>query len=525
MHIRFLVPAVGALALAGCATAPAAAPVPAGRMPAAGATAAEISPSDLRLRVGILAHDSMAGRAAGTAGAVSAANYLAREAARLGLQPAGDNGTYFSRFPLQRRTTSVNLLQVAGPRGDLGLTTNDVVPVSGGGLPASSRTSGQGSVLFGGYLQDPSLPPARELKPQQLAGSVLLLRLAAPGVDPATTPPRAALAPVFAPGSPVAAVLLVAEGPIGEYFEHARELLRQGQLSAPSQAAAGGDVPRFFLISPSAAEKLLGAPLASAREPRSGLGTFRYAIEEATVPTNGMNVVAVLPGSDASRRSEYVALGAHYDHVGVGTPVNGDSIYNGADDDASGTAALLEIAERFASAPAAQRPPRSLLFVWHDAEEAGLLGSEAFTDKPSVPRGAIVAQLNIDMIGRNSLDSVSVVGSRRLSSELGALVEEVNRRRTPSINFDYTFDALNHPERIYCRSDHYNYARYGIPVAFFTTGLHPDYHKPSDEADKINYEKLARVSSLVGEIAGEIASRPARPQVDKPVPPLGTPCM
>lgn len=512
-------------AAAGCATAPAVAPPPTGAMPRPGATAADITAADLRFRVGILAHDSMAGRAAATPGGMAAAKYLAREAARMGLQPAGDGGGFFHRVPLNRRTTVMSVLQVSGPRGDPGLTTADVVPVSGGGLPASSRTSGQGSIVFGGYLQDPSLPAARELQPQQVRGSVLLLRLAAPGVDAATTPPRSVLAPAFAPGSPVAAVLLVAEGELAEFFDYARDLVRRGQLSAGAQPAGGSDVPRFFLISPAAAERLLGAPLAAAREPRTGLGTLRYALQESSATVEGMNVVAVLPGSDAARRGEYVALGAHYDHLGIGTAVAGDSIYNGADDDGSGTAALLEIAERFAGLAPAQRPARSLLFVWHDAEEDGLLGSEAFTDRPTVSRGAIVAQLNIDMIGRNSRDSLSVVGSRRLSTELGALVEQVNQRQTQPFRFDYTFDTPNHPERIYCRSDHYSYARYGVPVAFFTTGLHPDYHKPSDTAEKLDYEKVARVSRLVGDVAAEIANRPARPRVDQPVPPLGTPCM
>ncbi|CAN5875902.1 hypothetical protein BH23GEM5_BH23GEM5_22460 [soil metagenome] len=524
MRLRFPLAAFVLAVATGCATAPAVAPPPAAPMPAAGATATAITAADLRLRFGIIAHDSMAGRAAATPGGRATANYLAREAARMGLQPAGDGGSYFHRVPLTRRTTVVNTLQVSGPRGDLGFTTADVVPVSGGGLPASSRTAGQGAIIFGGYLQDPSLPAARELRPQQLGGSVLLLRLAAPGVDAATTPPRAVLAPAFAPGSPVAAVLLVAEGELAEYFGYARDLIRRGQLSAGSQAPGPADVPRFFLISPAAAERLLAGPLTAAREPRAGLGTFRYALQERTAAAEGMNVVAVLPGSNPATRTEYVALGAHYDHLGIGTPVAGDSIYNGADDDASGTAALLEIAERFANLPPAQRPARSLLFVWHDAEEDGLLGSEAFTDRPTVPRGAIVTQLNIDMVGRNSPDSLSVVGSRRLSTELGSLVEAVNQRQSPPFQFDYTFDTPNHPERIYCRSDHYSYARYGIPVVFFTTGLHPDYHKPSDTPEKLDYDKVARVSRLVSDITAEIANRPARPRVDQPVPPLGTPC-
>ena len=516
LQSRRFVPVLLALGVAACTARKPPAHTPDFR------TRAEITPEDLRLRVGVLAHDSMQGRETGTPGALAAATYLAAEAARLGLQPAGDAGTFYHRVPLQRRTTMATVA-AAGPAGDVRLAPGDVVPMFGGGLPVSSRTAGQGSLVYGGYLQDPTLPPGNELRPEQLAASVLILRSTAPGVDPATTPPRQALASAFAPGSPVAAVLLVAEGELSEFMDYARDLARKGQIgaAAPSQAT---NVPRVFLISPEAAERLVGVPLANARVPRADLGAFRYTVRETTEPAEAFNVVAVLPGSDSLRRRQYVALGSHYDHVGIGTPVNGDSIYNGADDDASGTAALIEIAERYAALPPEQRPARSMLFVWHTGEEEGLLGSEAFVARPTVPRDSIVAQFNIDMIGRNSPDSVSVVGSRRLSTELGNAVEEINRRQARPFALDYTLDAPDHPERIYCRSDHYSYAKHGIPIVFFTTGLHPDYHKPSDEADRLNYAKLAGVTRLVSDLAGSVASMPARPRVDQPVPPLGTPC-
>jgi Zn-dependent M28 family amino/carboxypeptidase len=166
-----------------------------------------------------------------------------------------------------------------------------------------------------------------------------------------------------------------------------------------------------------------------------------------------------------------------------------------------------------------------VLFVWHTAEEKGLLGSESFTNQPTVPRDSIVAQLNMDMVGRNAPDSLFLVGSRRLSTELGDAVEAVNAAQPRPFLLDYSWDVPNHPERIYCRSDHYNYARFGIPVTFFTTGLHPQYHTVSDEVELIDFEKLARVTRLIGDVAFEISHRAARPVVDRPVPPLGTPCI
>src|SRR5690606_5318949 len=135
---------------------------------------------------------------------------------------------------------------------------------------------------------------------------------------------------------------------------------------------------------------------------------------------------AIVPGADPRLRGQYVTLGAHYDHVGAGEPVNGDSIYNGADDNASGSSTLLEVAEALATLPEERRPGRSTLFVWNTAEEAGLLGSEHFTDHPTVPRDSIVAHINMDMVGRNHPDSLFVVGPSRLSTELASIVEEVN---------------------------------------------------------------------------------------------------
>ena len=201
-----------------------------------------------------------------------------------------------------------------------------------------------------------------------------------------------------------------------------------------------------------------------------------------------------------------------------------DSIDNGADDDGSGTVALLEIAENLAAEK--QRSKRSILFVSHTAEELGLFGSEYFTDHPTVPRDSIVAQLNMDMIGRGDAADIvgggprylQLVGSRRLSTELGDIVEAVNKSEAQPFVFDYQFDANGHPENIYCRSDHYEYARYGIPIVFFTTGQHSDYHQVTDEPEYIDYDHLARIGNFVFTFGSYIANIDHRPKVDKPVP-------
>ncbi len=289
-------------------------------------------------------------------------------------------------------------------------------------------------------------------------------------------------------------------------------------------------------------------------------------------PGTARNVIAILRGSDPNLRGEYVAVGAHNDHIGIKhpavdhdslkvynqmltdlgapswdrnmrakrdslrpfihinldslhriRPLRLDSISNGADDDGSGTVSVLEIAENLASR--SERPKRSIIFVWHTGEEKGLLGSKWFTEHPTVPRDKIVAQLNMDMVGRGSAsdiagggpDYLQLVGSRRVSTELGDLIETLNSNRSRPFKFDYQYDANGHSERIYCRSDHYSYARYGIPITFFTTGQEPDYHQVTDEPQYIDYEHMMRVDNFVRDIAVTVANLDHRPKVDKSV--------
>jgi Zn-dependent M28 family amino/carboxypeptidase len=246
--------------------------------------------------------------------------------------------------------------------------------------------------------------------------------------------------------------------------------------------------------------------------------------------TMTQNVVGIIEGSDPVLKNEYVAVGAHYDHVGMRASGDSDRIFNGADDDGSGTVATLAIAE--ALAKSAQRPKRSVIFVWHAGEEKGLWGSEYFTDNPPVPISQIITQLNIDMIGRSRQEgdtkpanknltgpnAIYVIGSKLMSTELGALSEEVNNSYL-KLNFDYKYDAPNDPERFFYRSDHYNYAKKGIPIIFYFSGVHEDYHRPSDHPDKIDYEKMEKVTRAIFATMWKLANAPARPKVDKPLPP------
>lgn len=229
------------------------------------------------------------------------------------------------------------------------------------------------------------------------------------------------------------------------------------------------------------------------------------------------NVLAYIEGSE--KPEEILVISSHYDHVGVN---DAGEIYNGADDDGSGTVAILEIAEAFKKAVKdGFRPKRSVLFLNVTGEEKGLVGSKWYTDNPVFPLAQTVANLNIDMIGRvgegmeDAGDYVYLIGSDKLSTELHNLSEEVNEKYT-NLNLDYTYNDENDPNRFYYRSDHYNFAKHDIPIIFYFNGVHADYHKPTDTPEKINYDLLAKRAKLVFLTAWEVANRDARPFVDKP---------
>lgn len=215
------------------------------------------------------------------------------------------------------------------------------------------------------------------------------------------------------------------------------------------------------------------------------------------------NVIGILDGIDPKLKNEYVVFGAHMDHVNS----DGQEIYNGADDNASGVAALLEIAQAFAQAPP---PRRSIMIIFHTAEEEGLFGSQYFVRHPTVPLSSIVVNFNVDMIGRSRApndtnpanselsdgNTVFLIGSDRLSAQLHNLSEQTNQD-TVKMNLDYRYNREDHPQRLYYRSDHWNYAKNNIPVIFYFTGLHEDYHRPTDDVEKLDFEKMARITRLI----------------------------
>jgi Zn-dependent M28 family amino/carboxypeptidase len=245
-------------------------------------------------------------------------------------------------------------------------------------------------------------------------------------------------------------------------------------------------------------------------------------LETIQVPTQ--NIIAVVEGSDPDLKDEYVVVTAHYDHTGIGAPdATGDRIYNGADDDGSGTVAVMTMAKAMNDAKlAGNGPRRSVMFLHVSAEEIGLLGSRYYSDHPTVPVENIIANLNVDMIGRideeheaaGEEDYVYIIGAEIISSGLNTTLNKANELNGNEIRFDMKYNDLTDPNQFYRRSDHWNFGRLGIPFVFYFTGVHVDYHRPSDTPDKILYNKYAKITRQIYSTAAELANNPERPVVD-----------
>ncbi len=556
-HAVLLLPLVAACG-GGAAGKPAEVPSP------RAATAASISAADLRNRISIFAADSMQGRRTGTPGNVRGNAYIASELKRLGLRPAGDSGTFLQRLPLTSYAINPDQATLRAGPNTLEAFKDYYAYQPTFEIPARPIEGAQ--LLFAGGIADTAKLPSRE----ELRGKLVVFRsdskestsLGAPDLSPDG---RLGL---------ISGIVITQIDPLIGTFE---QQFRSPSVTLPSglNVPPGITQPRMIFLPTASVPKLFGKSLEQLKPGEAGptiQGDVRF--EPTVLPAT--NVVAVLEGSDPALRNEYVALGAHNDAIGIvsppvdhdslrayntvmrprgandppgeptpeqwntiramvdsmhkASPPKLDSIVNGADDDGSGSMALLEIAESMAASPT--KPKRSLLFVWHSGEESGLQGSRWFTDHPTVPRDSIVAQINIDMIARGGPKHestrdpayIQVIGSRRLSTELGDLAETANREGSHGLTFDYSYDADGHPDNFYCRSDHAMYARYGIPVAFFSTGGHRDYHQVTDEPEYLDYDKYARVTSFVSDLVGRVANLDHRLVVDKPKPDPEAPC-
>jgi hypothetical protein len=505
-----------------------------------------ITAAQLKDYLSFIASDELEGRDTPSRGLDTAAKFLAMSVARWGLKPAGDNGTYFQNIALRRDVVDSSLTKADFNGAPLVLGEDYIPTPQAGTASAQMVFAGNGwfhkaknidsyqgidargkiAVIFGAPV---GLP--RGMTRADLSG-----KRGEDWMDPADN----------ARNHGAVGMIIVPDFQYLINWERNRQRLteRGSTVVEKFQPRSASTLPTII-----AAPRLSGSLFIGERYGAQNLFEAAFSGEgqmpapfdlradkKITINIVGkgnalstQNVVAVFEGSDPLLKNEYVALGAHYDHVGVGNPINGDAIYNGADDDASGTSTLLAIAEALASAKI--KPKRSVLFVWHAGEEKGLWGSRYFTEYPTVPLDRIVAQINLDMIGRSKKDGdtntrnrglsgsneVYVIGSRMMSTELGELSDAVNKGYL-NLSYNYRYDDPADPNRFFYRSDHYNYARKGIPIIFFFDGEHEDYHRPGDSADKIDYQKMEQIGRTVYMTLWEIANRPTRPKVDKQLP-------
>ena len=466
-----------------------------------------ILPDDLKKHLYIVAGPAMEGRETATEGQRKAAAYIESQFKALGLLP-GNKDNFQLGFPIYQDSISKASIEVNGKSfamyNDFMITMmlahtstlfcNDVV-FAGLGISDSSRNDFKDAT--GKIVLTFQSPP-------QAAGG---------GSSAASRTRFGPYAVIEAAQKNGAAAVLIVQNNFPR---------RSGMAMTKGSPYLDGFqksiYPNTYFVSEEIAKAIMGADYDAAKEavktgnvqPKKYSANVKLEFRKDRLELSSTNVVGFLEGSD--KKDEFVFITAHYDHLGK----RGDSvIYYGADDDGSGTVSVLELAEAFVKAKAAGKGPRrSMVFMTVSGEEKGLWGSEYYSDHPLFPLDKTTVDLNIDMIGRtdpkrkegDSTNYVYVVGDDKLSSDLRPISEAMNKKYT-KLELDYKYNAPKDPERIYYRSDHYNFARKGVPIIFYFNGTHNDYHRPSDTPDKINYNLMAKRAQLVFYTAWEMANR------------------
>ena len=461
-------------------------------------TSDSITAADVRRRIAILAADSLRGRDTPSHGLDKAARYVAGEFRRLGLQPAGDSG-YVQRYPILRVrvVAESSTVSLVGQRTGTWRVGRDVYWLATSG-PGPRDIVGPAVVLVG-VPRD----TARAFDGVDLRGAVLI-HLADDRPDHAGTPMW--LLHAAARAGAVACILV-------RNFEPEVLRLKMAQLGTARIARPGAEsFAPFPLLQMQ--DSTLGAYLAELGVVAAGIRPIPDTVERIVLAhtlvrlhlvervlsrRSAPNILAVLPGADSVHRGEYVVLAAHVDGLGVGAPVGGDSIYNGADDDASGTAAILEAAEALAHGP---RPRRSVLFALFSGTEQGFWGSEYYVSRPTVPLARMVAFLNVESISRNMPDSVAVLGDGR--SRLAAAAHAAAAHH-PDLGLTVVDDPWP-AKRYFEQSDQLLFERRGVPSLFFFNGLHGALHAPWDDMRVVHPESAARITRYLAEFVGELAN-------------------
>jgi len=490
-----------------------------------------ITARELKRHLTFLASDELGGRYTLSHSNLIAARYLAAQLEFYGYHGAASGGSFFQKVPLSYKSvdlaTSHITLNFSGAKREFKYADGFLAE-------APAYTDIAGGLAFVAYgISSPS-NNYDDYAGLDVKGKIVVIASGGPASlkDATLQENERDESAALAHGAIGAIKLPDAQTMLG--WEQIKSWIgSQKQLGLPRRPTASGKVLPEVTAGPElikAIAKAVGTDASSLISPgekaRPAVLTataeikLKVTVEDAP---SAQNVAAILDGSDPKLKDEYVVFSAHYDHLE--TSEKGE-VYHGADDDGSGTVSVLEIAQALAVGP---RPKRSILIVFHTGEELGLFGSEYNTDyDPVVPLEKLVADFNIDMVGRSrpegdddardahltDKDSIYVIGADKLSTELNKLNEETNLD-TARLKFDYTYNDDRNPERFYYRSDHYNYAKHGIPVIFYFTGVHRDYHRPSDVVEKIDFEKMERIDRMIFATGWRVANLDHRLVVDK----------
>jgi len=493
--------------------------------------AAGIKADDLKPLVFALASDTMLGRETGEVGQQMAAQFIAKQFKDAGLPPKADKG-FMQKIMLQSATWKDIGIKV-GDQEFKNRTDFFVFPAFSPDLPLTEIKE----LLFVGYgIEDPKY---NDYGKADVAGKAVIFYNGEPiskdGISLITGNEFRSnwsldwRKKVQLAKKKGATAVFIIDAKFEESLQKNRKAISAygwKPVGSDPEAIASDYIPNAF-VSPAMAKAILGdkankveSELADLREgdkykPVKVKNKIEFRLDKETKLLEGSNVLAVIEGTDEKLKKEYVFVTAHYDHLG--SP-DSTVIYYGADDNASGTAGVIEIARAFAEAKkAGVGPKRTVVCMLVSGEEKGLLGSKYYTEFPLFPLEKTVVDINIDMIGRvderhvNNPDYIYVIGSDRLSTQLHEINELVNSEHT-KLELDYKYNAKDEPNRYYERSDHFNFAEKGIPAIFFFNGTHPDYHRPTDTADKINFDALAKRAQLAFYVAWETANSPERIQ-------------
>jgi len=458
-----------------------------------------ITVEDLTKHLTYLASDEMKGRDTGSPEGKIAASYLADFYKGIGLT-APNGGSYFQKVPL----VSTNFSQVSLQIGKTKLVENtDFVFTGDGNLAKAVKTE----LVFLGLVTDENLAKVN------VTGK--LVGLWAVGVRSNDLVTKV----MDAGAAGIVIVTMEGQANFDRVANRYKSMAGRGRIGFDQETKQRP----IFMVSSDKMAQLFGTPLETLKEAAKANPTSvaaqkaSYQIVKTKTPVEAVNVMGFLEGTD--KKEEVLVISSHYDHVGVSP--EGDA-FNGADDDGSGTVSVMEIAEAFATAAKdGIKPRRSILFLNVTGEEKGLLGSEYYSENPVFPIANTVNNINIDMVGRidyeyqkeENKDYVYVIGSEMLSTQLKK-INEYNNITYTNLVLDYRYDAADDPNRFYYRSDHYNFAKFNIPVIFFFNGVHDDYHQVTDTVDKIEFPLMSKRAHLIFHTAWDLANRDQRTPVD-----------